>query len=952
MAIGHGLVGREREIRAVRELLEAVVSGPDALFIEGEQGIGKSTLWKFAVSEAIDRSYRVLRSRPAESEIPMAFSGLSDLLDHVMDEVLPELPPPQRRALETALLLEEPDQSDAGGKRRAVSLAVLGCLRALAVSSPVIVAVDDLQWLDEPTARVLAFVARRLEDEPIGLVLASRPGEPDGASAQVLKALPDPFTKRLPLGPLDRRALHHLLRDRCGSDLPGRTIQRVCAASAGNPLYATELARAVIEGGEGSGPDALPIPESVRELVARRLGSLPAQVRDVLLVTSALAHPTIELVGTAIDDPVGASAALARAVQRGVIDRTDDVRLFLEQKPTLDRPGVGGIRFAHPLFASVIYADAPAEKRRQVHRRLARAVSDPDEKAYHLALGSEAPDERTASLLERAAHRAKSRGAPEIAARLGDLACRLTPAERRSNIRRRMIKTAEYSFDAGDTSRARELIKDAVQLSSAGSERADALRRLGWLRYHEDSYEAAASLLRAAAREAGDNQILRLAVERDLAWAALRFGRTASAARHARAALSLAEVSNDPVALAESLTAVGLAEAALGRGVRADILKRAIELEEEADRVGVTQRPTRRAAVLLKSTDDLETARARYLQIHDRAVAKGNRGSLPLILAALSEIEFRRGRWSEAETYAEEGYEAAIRTAQEWSRARLLYAKALVHAHRGDVEAARVEAQEGMLLAERTEAAGLAIANQSILGFLELSLGDPVAAHDHLGPLVDLAAGMRLSEPEVIRFLPDEIDALVALSELDAAGHLLARLERRGRVLGPRWAGATAARCRGLVLAGAGQLPDALRVLVRAERMHRDLGQRFELGRTLLALGMVRRRAKMKRPAREALAESAAIFGELGATLWSRRTRAELARISGRRADPGGLTPTERRIAEMVGRGLTNREIAEMLFMKPKTVEHNLSRIYHKQGVHSRSGLVAKVLAEPSATTT
>lgn len=939
------LIGREEEIRSIHNFLDAITSGPEALVIEGEQGIGKTALWTYAVSKAVGRSYRVLVCRPAEFEVGLAFSGLGDLLEHVVEEVLPELPHPQGRALESALLRTEPDSPGTAQEHRAISLAVLSSLRALAVSSPVIIAVDDLQSLDDPSAKVLAFVARRLEDWPIGLVLAKRRGELARGPGRLIEGLPESRTERLRLAPLGARALDRILRDRLGTTLPPRTMTRLHTISAGNPLYAMEIARASLEDDKAA-PDMLPIPESLRGLVARRVASLPAKVRDVLLVAAALSHPTVELVRAVMSDRRQTDAALDRAAQRGIITTVDEATLFLGLDPDRERRGRQRIRFTHPLQASVIYADARLESRRRVHRRLAQVLTDPEERAQHMALGSETTSERAAARVEEAAEGAMARGAPETAAELGEHACRLTPANRIQEARRRVISTARYSFEAGDAARARELLEGAVALSSPGPEKADALRRLGWLRYHQDSYSAAAELLKAAGEEAGGNLALRLAIERDLAWAALRFGRTTTAARHARAALKLAEGLNDPVALAESLTAVGLAEAVLGKGVRQDILQRALELEEEAKRRDLSLPPSRKAFALLRFADDLDAARTRYLQMLDSANSKGNQGSLPDILAKLSEIEFRSGRWSEAEADAEEGYEAAIRTGQELSRARLLYARALVHAHRGAVDTARVEAQEGMLLSERTEAAGLAVANQSVMGFIELSLENPAAAHGHMGPLVDLVRGLRLTEPEAVRFLPDEIEALLAFSEVEQASQLLDLLKTRGRSLGVVWAKSALARCEGLALAADGSMTNAVQALERAERLHRDLGQPFELARTLLALGMVRRRDKQKKRAREALQAAADIFDELGAVLWSRRARSELARVSGRRAEPKGLTPTEWRVANLVAQGRSNSAIADAMFLKLKTVESNLSRIYHKVGVGSRTGLAAWVHAQ------
>jgi DNA-binding CsgD family transcriptional regulator len=229
--------------------------------------------------------------------------------------------------------------------------------------------------------------------------------------------------------------------------------------------------------------------------------------------------------------------------------------------------------------------------------------------------------------------------------------------------------------------------------------------------------------------------------------------------------------------------------------------------------------------------------------------------------------------------------------------------------------------------------------NLSALGFLELSLGNMKEADRVLWPLAEGLLQAEPGEPGLLRFLPDEIEALVALGETDKARSLLEPALTRAKKFERAWALATAERCWGLLAASLGELPEALAAFDRALESHRMLDEPFELGRTLLAQGQAFRRSKKWRLARESLGRSLGIFEQLGAGLWADKARAEMARIGGRGPGPVGLTPTEQQVADLVASGLTNREVARALFLSVSTVEANLRRIYGKLGVRSRTEL-------------
>jgi DNA-binding CsgD family transcriptional regulator len=271
-----------------------------------------------------------------------------------------------------------------------------------------------------------------------------------------------------------------------------------------------------------------------------------------------------------------------------------------------------------------------------------------------------------------------------------------------------------------------------------------------------------------------------------------------------------------------------------------------------------------------------------------------------------------------------------------------------VEAHLGRADPARLEALEGLRVAEAAGEILLMIPNLSVLGFLELSLGRPAEADAYLSRAVELERAMGVREPAYFRVVPDEVEALVALGRLDEAEALLAPFEDAGRSLDRAWAMATGARCRALVLAARGDLQGASDAADEAVRQHERLPLPFELGRTLLVSGAVQRRAKRKREARDTLTQALEIFEGLGAAAWSERTRAELARIGGRAASSVDLTPTEARVAELVAGGSTNREAADALFVSVHTVEANLKRIYRKLGIRSRTELASTFPSRPS----
>jgi DNA-binding CsgD family transcriptional regulator len=925
MESGTAVVGREEEVAALAEFLDARMRLPRVLLLDGEAGIGKTTLWRRGVELAADRGYRLLSCRGSSSEAQLSFVALGDLLGDALHEVLPALPDPQARGLAVALLVEEAEGSSQD--QRAIALAFAGALRLLARSRPVAVAIDDVQWLDRPSAFVLEFALRRLRGEAVAFLLTRRQEESTLASFDLERAVGDERLAVLPVGPLSLGALHRLLSERLDVGLSRPKLRRLRELSGGNPLFALELGRAVQRGAIRL--EAVePLPGTLASVVGDRLRLLPPETRVALRAASALSDPTLELVG----DVVGADAAerLAPAVEGNVVE--------------FDREH---IRFTHPLLASGAYTEATMEERRALHRRLAGLLPDSEERARHLALGAEGPDADVAAALERAAHQAHDRGALPAAAELSELARQLTPATADESRHRRTVDAAHFAWEAGEAERARHLLNEARSTAPPGSRRAEILCWLGHVEEYEGDRRRAVELYREArANAAGDLRLMSRS-EEGLASALLLLRRDlAAAAEHARAAVTYAEAAGDRTMEIAGLSQLVLVDGLTGGREWKAAAARGRELERHTGPVQTAVSTTFALAVVLTWADELPQACEHFRSLRNRSEERAEESALPWILAQLCWAEFLAGRWDEADRYAQEAIEMAVQADQEPQRLVALGVRGLVRAARGDVQGARADAETTLALAPEHGVMLATIVGACGLGLLELSLERYEAVHRLLDPIGTRLAAGGVREPGSVRFVPDQIESLIALGRLEEAEHLLDALERQATEVDRASALAAAGRCRGLLTAARGDPDGALGHLHSALAQHERVSMPFEEARTLLALGATRRRAKMKRPAREALERALGVFDELGARLWAERARAELARIGGRRAASGDLTPTEARIAALVAEGRSNKEIAGALFVTPKTVSTQLSRIYRKIGVHSRTELARRLTDE------
>ena len=894
------MVGRDSELAAADSFL-AADGGFAALAIVGEPGIGKTTLWDEVMRRAQEAGAVALVARPNEAEAKLSFAALSDLVSAIHTDAYDALPEPQQQALDVALL-----RARAAGRppeRRTVGTALLTLLRHVASRTNVVIGIDDMHWLDPASRTALEFAVRRLTDEPVRLIASVRAG------SDPMSAFRD-RVQRIELGPVSVASLHRILATRLGRSFPRPTLVRIAGASGGNPLYALEIAR-LVDGGEGGA--ALPVPEDVRALVARRVAALPEETREALLRTASLARPDVSLVD---------ERSLAPA------EEADLVRINTR----------GRIRFVHPLFASAVYAAAPLARRRDVHRVLAVEVADPEERARHLALSCDGPDAEAAGAVARAARRARLRGASDAAAEFQELALQLTPPDD-PQLDARRLELGEQLLLAGDFQRSSEVLAELAEAPD-GDVRARALLTRADIVYWE-SGEAAALELGEVALAAAEEPLLQARVLATIAGQAGTHD-VPRAAAAARKALELLEgLGGDPALTSIALSARVRADLFLGDGLDLEAAQHALELETASPPAAVDTRVGFKLGQWLRYTDDFEGARARLAETEQLARDEGDESSFPNVFLNRALLECWSGNWALASELADTSH-ASFNQVGVGERAPNLW-RAYMDAHLGRIDAVREAAPPVHGVDEPVQR----MLWQRVLGLAELTAGNFAEADACLSQsLADLdVIGFR--EPAVWRVHGDAIEVALAVGDTVRAASWIEQFEVQAARSRIPWSLAVSARCRALLEAANGDLEAAEAALDRALEAHEHCPMPFERARTLLAQGQVLRRGKQRRRAREALEEAIAIFEAIGADPWVDRAREELERVRGRTA-PDDLSPTELRIAELAASGLTNGAIAAEVFVTQKTVEANLARVYRKLGIRSRAQLAHALDARAS----
>jgi DNA-binding CsgD family transcriptional regulator len=904
-----GIVGREAPLLEVESFLDAASAGFAVLVLEGDAGIGKTTLWREARRRAQGRGALVLPCRPSAAEAKLSFAAVADMLSPLGDGALDRLPDPQREALEVALLRRRP--TGKGPDSRAVAAAFLTLVRGLADERPVILAIDDWQWLDPPSRRVLDFAARRLEDERVGLLCSTRPSSAGGPAGAA-----DGRVARVELGPLSLAALGRIVAASLGRPLPRPSLVRIAQASGGNPFYALEIARLAADQGpeRAAGAGLVPVPADLCKLTADRIRRLPQAAREAVLLAAVVSEPDRRSVDI---------EALSPAEEAGIV--------------TVD--AAGRISFSHPLLASAAYESVPAARRRDLHRRAAELAVEPEERARQLALAAPGPDPAVAEQLDAGAAAAAARGASDAAADLAQLASRLTPADDGDARARRLLAAARFELDAGDLDRADSLTQAVLGGAPPPPLRARALWLASDLAARHSNFADAGTLAAEAAGLAGDDPELRAAIELHLVYCAVSAGNIPGAEPYARAALAHAEAAGNEGMVADALAVLTMADFLAGRGLDEARLERAILLERPDMARAFIMRPQVILGMLRLWTGEVGCARDVLGTVLAELAERGHEAAAPMLSHYLVWADVWRGDFAAAARTAAAADEAAAVLDDPAVTAVALSGNALVHAHDGRADLARREAGEALALFERLGWRSGVIWPLWALGMAELSDGNPAGVHAVLGPLAGQVTGMGPTDPVLRMFLPDEVEALVALGELDLAEEYLGPFERDAAGLDRAWAIAAAGRCRGALEAARGARTEALAALERALAAHAAVEMPFERARTLLLAGDAHRRFKRRRRARELLDEARATFEELGATPWSARAREAIGRLGRPGTGGPGLTATERRLAELAASGLSNQEVAARAFVSVKTVEANLTRVYRKLGVRSRVGL-------------
>ena len=921
------MFGREPECARIEQLLDRAQAGPVGIAIEGAPGIGKTTVWRHALDAARARGYCVLEAAPSEADAALAFSGLGDLFDGFGDELFGGLSDPQGRALDVALFRSGP--SEAPGDLDALPRAVLSVLRALAVEATVVVAIDDEQWLDRASARVLAFALRRVREERICLLLSWRT-DSDGALRPGAQRSFAPGVDVIALSPLDLTAISRLLTDTLARKIPRRALQRVHEVSGGNPLYALALG-AELTRGDGSLEDwrELPIPSSLGDAIAQRLERVHTGVEAQLFAVAALGEPTVGVLGAALGE--FDVEDLRDAIRADVIEITHE-----------------RIRFTHPLLASVHYASVPAQERHELHLRLASAVADPVERALHLALGTRERDEDVAGELERAASLAARRGAPEAAAELLEHAIRLTPVDHDQARWTRTVTAAERHLDAGDFAAARALGEQLLLERPDG--RSSARARLVLAIVRKDDFEFAVSMLKQALLDAGEDDRLTTEIELVLSDWCSNLGDFAGVFSHAEAAVASAERLGEPGSLATALAQLGGALFNAGQPLPHDLFKRAIGLEHQAgETVATFYLPSTIYGAALRLANDLDAARPLMEGAVARARRRGEEGNtLPALLVRLQMVEWHAGNITASDRYLAEAAEAARYQLDYEIDSWIAVQQGEVAAARGELEQARVKADEALALATRNRDRQIQRDAEILIADIELWSGQPDAAHERLQPWRERtnADGPWIVWSVLLPLWSSDAEALIALGRLDEAQLVVDDLLRRAGASQSRHAAAIAKRSEGLLLAARGQLASAIDLLDLALAEHARQRLPLQLGRTLLEKGSLERRAKRKTAAKHTLEEALQVLEPLDAALWVARARDELGRIGLRRAVvTEGLTPAQERVAELAAGGATSREIAHTLYMSERTVEAHLTKVYLELGIRSRAQLAAALSA-------
>ena len=907
------VIGRDDELATLATVVDGV-AGARAGVLVGEPGIGKTTLWASLLDHARRQGMTVLSARPAAAEAEISFAGLTDLMDGVPDEAFAGLPVPQRRALEIALLRAQPAASPP--EPRAIATGLIGALRWLATSNAVLVAVDDVQWLDPATAAGLTFAARRMTQAPVRFILARRGDRP----SPVERAFTPPEVIQIDLGPLSFGAVHAILGRRLGVTFTRRMTRQVFQASGGNPMLALELGRLVGEQGLEAFEE-LPVSDRVEELVGARVRRLSPVTRRIL---------------TAV--------ALAPSLRRSQLDQLAGTRAVDVAIRTEAITADGDrIRPAHPLLAAAARASAPESERRALHTVLASLVADEEQRAHHLALAADEPNPELAARLSAAATHAVARGATGDAVELAGQALRLTPTDTAA-WSDRLVALCEWLHMAGERDRLNRLLRGNLDRLGSGAASARAHLLLAETEFdavHIDESDRHMEAALEASRH--DPPLHALATAR---WSRyLTGGRVERIGEADDAAASVLPVARQAGARLERDVLFALAFARELRGSSiADLAERSAGSSPDA--FHLFRSVERIVADQLASRGEIEEARRAFARLLALAEERGETWSAVWLQFQQAELELRAGNWDTAARLLDESDESpehALMDPRAYERCRAVLAVGRGRIAEAEERATRVIAA--------TSAQGLRwnhLEGLRARGVAALLGHDPARAVDDLATVWAHTAREGVDDPGVFPVAPDLVEGLLELGRLDAATAVTERLRALSDAQEHPWGLASATRCEALLALSRGPEDDALDRLAVAAAEYGRLGLRFDRARTLRAAGRAARRHRQWGAARGLLTQALEAFEATGSDGWAVDVRAELGRIGGRRAAPAGtLTRTEAEVARLVAQGLSSKEIAAALVISVATVETHVKHARSKLGARSRAEFAARLAQLP-----
>jgi DNA-binding CsgD family transcriptional regulator len=899
--------GRERDIAMIESLLGKIHDGGAALMIGGEPGIGKSTLLDVAQDLARDRGIRVLRLCGAPSETHLSFSGLQQALGPALHQV-DTLPRAQRAALEAAFGLgEEATAPDLF----LVGLATLTLLTQSAVRKPILMAADDIQWLDQPSREVLAFIARRIGSDPIVLLMAARSGSEE--------ALTPSGVQRHELTALDPSAAERLL-DAQAPGLPNDMRRRFLSAAGGNPLALVELPRSDRNADTGNSP-WLSLTDRLQTAFLTRVSSLPAATRALLLIIAENDGRSLGETLTAGEVLLGGKVeldALAPAVSAQLIDIA-----------------AGEVGFRHPLIRSAVHQAASPVTRHRVHAALAQVIEDRSGRGiWHRMASAIAPDEALAQELDGAAARSHRRGALATAIIALESAARFSAdAEAKSE---RLLRAAALAVDLGHPEAVERLLRQADVEGPEGHMGA----RLAWIReigrpltLTDVSRISALTRFAAEARAHGDDDLAA-----GLLWRAVQHCWWSNAGDEVRAGIlsaskELALPADDARMIAIAGYAAPLAN---GHEVYGQLAAYAAAASEDPTAAWILGVMGNAIGAYEISVGLLSAASAAYRE-------HGRLGYLGRVLYGRGCAETETGDWSGALRSCAEAARLAEETRQTVWVAAAMIVQAMIEARRGhfDAAAAHVGQADQLLLSPGSNfwrATG-----QQARGIIATGEGRPAEAYEHFSCIWTPGAPA-FSTALQFYCLADYVEAAVSCDQEAAAAAAVAEIERRARPVAVPWVRLILSYCKAL-LAPVDQAEALFQEALGADAQTWP----FRHGCCLLAYGAWLRRQRRITDARPRLRAARDIFDALGAAPWSERARREL-RGAGESSRPregralDTLTPQELQIAELASTGLSNKEIGAKLYLSHRTIGYHLQRIYSKTEITSRARLT-RVLA-------